>query len=200
MTSQTHQDLLGLIAARTGHFRLESGHHGDLWLDLDSLFLRPRCVRPFATELASRLFAHGIEVVCGPLTGGAFLAQMIAEELKVDSCFSERTVGPTNDGVYSVAYRIPDAFRACLQGKRVAIVDDVINAGSAVRGTISELFSLGARPVAIGTLLVLGTPGSQFAAENRLPLESISHRAAGLWLPADCPSCAAGVPLEVPAH
>jgi hypothetical protein len=26
---------------RRGHFVLESGHHGNLWLDLNSLFLRP---------------------------------------------------------------------------------------------------------------------------------------------------------------
>ncbi len=26
---------MGLVGARTGHFRFESGHHGDTWLDLD---------------------------------------------------------------------------------------------------------------------------------------------------------------------
>ena len=36
------QELLALLPRRQGHFRLESGHHGDLWLDLDPLFLRPR--------------------------------------------------------------------------------------------------------------------------------------------------------------
>lgn len=29
-----------------GHFLLESGHHGDLWLDLELLCLRPRQIEP----------------------------------------------------------------------------------------------------------------------------------------------------------
>ncbi|HUV90521.1 MAG TPA: hypothetical protein VMY80_12775, partial [Anaerolineae bacterium] len=49
------KELLGLLAARKGHFRLESGHHGDLWLDLDLLFVRPNHVRRFAIELANGL-------------------------------------------------------------------------------------------------------------------------------------------------
>ena len=35
------EKLLELLSVRRGHFVLESGHHGNLWLDLDSLFLRP---------------------------------------------------------------------------------------------------------------------------------------------------------------
>ncbi len=49
------KELLNLLAARKGHFKLESGHHGNLWLDLDLLFLRPSHVQRFALELANRL-------------------------------------------------------------------------------------------------------------------------------------------------
>jgi hypothetical protein len=38
-----------------------------------------------------------------------------------------------------VKYRIPPALRSQVRGKRVAIVNDVINAGSAVRGTFLDL-------------------------------------------------------------
>src|SRR5258708_16758332 len=65
------QQLLNLLSARQGHFRYESGYHGDLWLDLDLLFLRPRRVQPFAVELAHQLAHHNIAAVCGPLIGGA---------------------------------------------------------------------------------------------------------------------------------
>src|SRR5262245_33475515 len=44
-----------LLARRTGHFRLESGHHGDLWLDLERLCLRPEPVQRLAAALAKRL-------------------------------------------------------------------------------------------------------------------------------------------------
>ena len=50
-------DVLSLLAARKGHFLLESGHHGDLWLDLELLCLRPRLVQP----------AWGLDAACGTL-------------------------------------------------------------------------------------------------------------------------------------
>ena len=71
-------DVVELLDAKRGHFLLESGHHGDLWLALDRLFVRPARLKPFAAELGERLAAHGIDGVCGPLTGGAFIAQTVA--------------------------------------------------------------------------------------------------------------------------
>jgi orotate phosphoribosyltransferase len=77
--------LLDLLSARHGHFRLESGHHGNLWLDLDHLFLRPALLAPFARELAVRLAAHRVDAIVGPLSGGAFIAQIVATELDLRS-------------------------------------------------------------------------------------------------------------------
>ena len=61
--------MIDQLPTRRGHFLLESGHHGDLWLDLELLCLRPDRVRPFANELAARLEKYGAEVVCDPLDG-----------------------------------------------------------------------------------------------------------------------------------
>src|SRR5262245_43129759 len=115
-----------LLAAHHGHFLLESGHHGNLWLNLDQLFLRPRLLQPFFQELARRLHRHRIEAVIGPLVGGAFVAKAVAGELDAEFAFAERL---SESGL--VRYRIPDTLGRVLAGKRVAIVDDAINAGSA---------------------------------------------------------------------
>jgi len=56
-----------LVHARRGHFRLESGLHGDLWLDLELLCLQSRRIQPFTAELACRLGEYRIDAVCGPL-------------------------------------------------------------------------------------------------------------------------------------
>lgn len=181
-------DLIGMLQAQRGHFRLESGQHGDLWLDLDRLLLRPDRLRPFAVELAGRLRRHGAEAVCGPMAGGAFLALMIATESGMEFSWADRSPGPP------VQYRIPAALRMTLQGRRVAVVDDVINAGSAVRATLAELRACGAIPVAIGALLVLASPASREV--ERVPLERIAELPSGLWQPGDCPFCAAGTPLQ----
>ncbi|HEY9347586.1 MAG TPA: hypothetical protein VIQ53_19840, partial [Inquilinus sp.] len=75
------ESLREAVSATRGHFLYESGHHGDLWLDLDSLFLDAARMRGWAAALARQASGLGAEIVCGPLTGGAFLAQSIAAEL-----------------------------------------------------------------------------------------------------------------------
>jgi len=67
-----------LARPRRGHFDLGTGNHGDLWLDLDGLFLFPERLRPDVQRLADRLGRYQPGAVCGPLAGGAFLALMIA--------------------------------------------------------------------------------------------------------------------------
>src|SRR5919199_42701 len=101
-----HEELVRRLAARTGHFRLESGHHGDLWLDLDVLFLRPKLLRRFAAALAGPPSPHKVEAVCGPLVGGAFLAHAVAAELDVECFYADRVVSPSADGLFPVRYRI----------------------------------------------------------------------------------------------
>jgi orotate phosphoribosyltransferase len=195
-TEPIQQELLSLLAARKGHFKLESGHHGDLWLDLDLLFLRPRSVRRFALELAGRLARRNLAAVCGPLVGGALLAQTIAAELDVEFCYTERFLLPQHGALYPVEYRLPRSLAQRVHEKDVAIVEDVINAGSAVRGTLADLRSCGARPVVIGALLVLGSAAPRFLAGQGIPLESIAYLASGLWSPSECPLCASQMPLE----
>src|SRR6266478_7683266 len=135
MSSATHDDVIALMPARRGHFLLESGHHGDLWLGLELLCLKPDPVRRLAARLAARLAPHAVEAVCGPLVEGAFVALMVAAELGVPFTYAERFADRAlidREGLYPVQYRLPHALGDVVRGKRVAIVNDVINAGSAI--------------------------------------------------------------------
>jgi orotate phosphoribosyltransferase len=190
--------LIDALAARRGHFLLESGHHGELWLDLDALFARPARVAPFVAQLAERLSRCGAEVVCGPLVGGAFVAQAVAARLGIEASWTERVAAPSGDGLYAARYLVPDALRERLRSRSVAIVDDVINAGSATRATLADVRACDARPVALGALLVLGDAAGELAAAEDLALESVATMANAIWEPGDCPLCAAGVELERP--
>lgn len=175
---------------------MESGYHSGSWSDLGPLFDDPDEVRPFVSELARRLSAHRPDAVCGPMTGGATLAEMIAAELGLDCFIAERLESPQATGLFPVRYRLPDAQRDGARGRRVAIVDDAISAGSAVRGTYSDLIACGARPVAFGALIVFGDEATRLAAGWRLALEAIERMPLDMWPPADCPLCLSGVPLD----
>ena len=191
-------EIAALVSKRSGHFVFESGHHGSIWLDLETLCLRPGRIEPLAARIAAALAGHNIEVVCGPLVEGAFVALMVARHLGVPFTYAQRFEGAAGAGLYSVAYRLPRSLRAHVRGKRVAIVNDVINAGSAVGGAFADLQRCGAIPVAIGALLVLGEWASRFAAEKQLALEVLSVVPNELWTPSECPLCQKGMPLVDP--
>jgi orotate phosphoribosyltransferase len=196
MSETTAAAFLKLVGARRGHFRLESGHHGALWLDLDALFTERRRVAPFVTALVNRIRPYDVSGVCGPLQGGAFLAQLVAQALDVEFWFTERAVPSDTGALYQVRYLLPQALAPRVRDRRVAIVDDVMSAGSALRGTFAELRAHDALPVVAGALLVLGSTGDAYFAEERVAVEAVARGEYELWRPADCPLCAAGVPLE----
>src|SRR5712664_427313 len=191
------EHLLSLVHGRQGHFRLESGHHGDVWFQLETLCLRSREIQTFTARLAARLAPYEVEVICGPLVEGAFVALLVSLELGCDFAYAERFADPTREGLFPVEYRLPKALQPVVKGKRVAIVNDVINAGSAVRGTFFDLQALGAGLVAIGALLALGDAIAEFATEHHVALELLERMPNNLWTPSECPLCAAGMPLEV---
>ena len=74
-------------------------------------------------------------------------------------------------------------------------MDDAISAGSAVRATCVDLVALGGVPVVIGALMLMGSVGSRFAADQSIPLESLVNLPYAIWTPAECPMCAQGTPL-----
>jgi orotate phosphoribosyltransferase len=199
MTETTKAAFLDMVAGRRGHFQLESGHHSGLWLDLDALFAAPRRIDPFVATLASALRAYAVTAVCGPLLGGAFLAQLIAHALTVEFCYTERVMPSQVSGLYRARYRLPRAFAGRLRGQPIALADDVMSAGSALRGTYVELQAHGAVPVVAGALLVVGSTGADFFAQCGVAVEAVVRDDYELWLPAVCPLCAAGLPLEAVA-
>jgi len=194
--------VLDLLASRQGHFLLESGHHGDLWLDLDALFWQPAALRPLVRDLTDRVRGFDPQVVCGPLVGGALLGYLVADALGLPFVPAERSAVPAErsddgtDSLYAARYLLPTALHQRLEGRRVVVVDDVVNAGSAVRATLTEVAAAGGEPVGIAALLRLGEAILPYAASVGLPVATLSVRASSLWAPADCPLCARAVPLQ----
>ena len=83
-------DLLSLTSPRRDHFRLESGHHASLWLDLEGLFVQPASVRPFVTRLA----------------------QLLASALKAEFFYTERVLPGEGEGLYQAQCHLPHAARS----------------------------------------------------------------------------------------
>ena len=134
---------MNFLPIEKGHFLYESGHHSDSWIRLELLFLRPERVRVLANDLADRVRKYDVDVICGPLVEGAFIALMVASRLQTAFTYAKRFDVGESEILYPVRYQIPRTLRDELRGKRVAIVNDVISAGSAVRGTLADLIQCG---------------------------------------------------------
>lgn len=190
---------LDLAQARRGHFQMESGLHSGMWFDLDAAFVDHTALDPFVTQLAQLLRRHDVEAVCGPLTGGAFLAQLLARLLGSEFYFT--VPAPSSDtATFAARYQLPPGAGHRLLGQRVALVDDVMSAGSSLRATLIAVESHGAIPVVVGVLHVLGTNGADFFKERGLRIETTGRTPFDSWRPPECPLCAAGVPLDDPSR
>ncbi len=81
----------------------------------------------------------------------------------------------------------------------MALVNDVINVGSAVCGTVADLHACRAQPVAITALAALTPWVRRFAETNKLDLEVLAWLESEVWTPRACPMCVRGEPLVTPS-
>lgn len=183
-------DIGQLANPRRGHFQLGTGFHGDLWLDLDALFLWPGRLRPLAQRVADRLGPSRASAVCGPLVGGAFLAQMVTEAL--DAAFLPAYPDPGESG----RWRLPATARDQIGGWRVVVVDDAVNAGTAVQASCQSISDAGALPVAVAALLALGPAVTVVTSALGLPFHALTALPSQVWPGDNCPLCNKQIPLE----
>lgn len=167
---------------RKGHFVFESGLHGDTWLELDLLIADPTRMRASAKDLAEQLAPFETDVVCGPLEGGAFLAQWVAEALGTSFAYT------TRDG-------LPPAF--AVHGRRAIVVDDAINAGFATAATVEALRGAGCAVTALGSAIVCAPEGPKVGDRLGIPQVFLEEITTNVWPAADCPLCSSTPPARL---
>jgi orotate phosphoribosyltransferase len=166
---QLTSDLIG-----HGHFVYDSGYHGDTWLELDLLISDPIRARAVAADLAEQLAPYKASLVCGPLDGGAFLAQWVAAELGAVFAYT-RTDG------------LPPALPVA--GHRAIVVDDAINAGHASTATVTALREASCEVIALASAIVCAPAGTTVGPTLGLPQHFLEEIQTRLWSPEECPLC-----------
>lgn len=175
---------------RRGHFAYESGDHGDLWLALELLVADPIRLRRAAGKLAALLLPTSPEVVGGALIGGALVGQEVAAALGVPFVYAEPRGAATD--------AIPPALLPLLPGKRVALVDDAINAGVATLATLEAVERAGGRVVAVAALIARRPALLPELTRRGIAVEFLVGVSWNTWPAPECPLCRAGTPLERP--
>lgn len=99
-----------------------------------------------------------------------------------------------HQGAGAAGYRLA-AGPSGIREWRVAIVDDAVNAGTAVRACAGLLREAGAVPVAVGALLGLGPASRTVAQSLSAPFHAAATLPSQAWPAGQCPLCAGGIPL-----
>jgi orotate phosphoribosyltransferase len=154
--------------------------------------LRPALLRPHVRWMAERLREHSVDAVCGPLEGGAFLAYTVADLLGAAFLAGYRSPDVRPGEV--TGYRLP-RVRGGISGWRVAVIDDAVNAGTAVAACVEEVRGQGAVPAAVAALLALGRASAMVPARLRVPFYATGTIPSRTWPAGECPLCADGVPI-----
>ena len=171
-----------------GHFRLTSGLHSPRYLQCARVLMDPAQATALGEALASALRAHVGAVtpsaVVAPAIGGILVAHEVARGLRCLGLFTER-----QDGVMSLRRGF-----ALEPGQPVVVVEDVITTGGSTREVIDAVTALGARVLAVGSLV--DRSGGQ--AELGVPRTSLLTVDAPTYTAEACPLCAAGSRAEKP--
>ncbi|MDR2395014.1 MAG: orotate phosphoribosyltransferase [Endomicrobium sp.] len=157
-------------ALLTGHFKLSSGLHSDTYFQSALILQYPKEAGFLAHELTKKVKENNItvDVVVSPAMGGVIIGYEMARVLGVRAIFTERVDG-------SVLLRRGFSVK---ENEKVLIVEDVITTGLSTREVIDSLKPLGAKIVAVASLVDRSAGKVNFGVPNfsLLSLEVKSYK------------------------
>ena len=182
------------------HFVYITGEHGDGWIDKDALFPDTARTAELCTMLANQIAPAEPELVCGPATGGLIVSQWTAHRLGVSSLFAEHgkdqgydpAAALAADGPLRPPFVLRRGYDLAVAGKRVAVVDDVINTGESIRETVEAVSAAGGEVVVVGALCTRGNAGD-LGCDRLACLCEISIPS---WPAGECELCRDGVAVN----
>ncbi|MBX9685159.1 MAG: orotate phosphoribosyltransferase [Candidatus Obscuribacterales bacterium] len=168
----------------TGHFLLSSGLHSKQYVQCQRIMQYPRHGIMLAEALAGKVLESGLQpmTVVGPALGAVHWEVYVAHAL--DKAIAE-------DPVRGIFAERPDGkfeIRRGLElspGEEVLIVEDVTTTGGSAMQVIDLVRSLGAKPVAVGTIIDRSGGSIDFG----LPFFSLVQMQIESYQASDCPLC-----------
>jgi orotate phosphoribosyltransferase len=183
------------------HFVYVTGQHGDGWIDKDAIFPHTERISALAELLAQAVSGREFEIVCGPATGGLVVSQWTAHHLGgVESVFCDHgkeqgyhpaTAAP---GPLRPPFVLRRGYDRLVDGKRVLVVDDVVNTGESLREAADAVRDAGGEVVAAAALCTRGNASAgDVGCDDFVYLTEIEIPS---WPADECRLCRDGVPVN----
>jgi len=182
----TLEDMTAVGALLEGHFKLSSGLHSSRYLQCALYLADPERAEAAGRQLAARLKSAAAQLVMAPALGGVIIGHEVARALKdVPFYFTERSEG-------AMTLRRGFHFEP---GSRVLVVEDVVTTGGSTREVMDVAAACGG--VVVGVAAMVNRSG-QKNPFSPLPFTALLTVEVPTYSPAECPLCAAGIPLAKP--
>jgi orotate phosphoribosyltransferase len=168
------------------HIVYTSGKHGSAYVNKDAVYPNTARVAELCRFLADAAAPHRPEIVCGPAMGGIILAQWTGHHLGLPAVYAEKR----GDG----GMVLKRGYDKLVAGKRVLVVEDVLNTGGSIKETIAAVREAGGDVVAAAALV---NRGAVTAAQVGAPaLTALLDVTLDAWDADACPLCRDGVPIN----
>jgi orotate phosphoribosyltransferase len=175
------------------HFVYISGDHGAGWIDKDAIYPHTQLIERLCQDLGDEVRTWGAEAVCGPATGGLIVAEWTAHALGVLALFAEH--GPTAEGhALRGRFVLRRGYDELADGKRVLIVDDIVNTRLSLRETAAAVRGAGGQVVGAACLVSRGNVDAAGLGVERFV--SLLEYPIPAWPAESCKLCQAGVPVN----
>jgi orotate phosphoribosyltransferase len=182
------------------HFVYINGDHGEGWLAKDLVFPHADRASELCGLLAETVADRDAQILCGPATGGLIVAMWTAYHLELPWVFAEHAKSRGYDpaeahpGPLRPPFELSRGFPEILAGKRVLVVDDVVNTGESVAETAAAVRGAGGEVTAVGALCTRGNAGP--GAVGADDFAYVTEVEIASWPASECDLCKRGVPIN----
>jgi orotate phosphoribosyltransferase len=193
------EDILAIFKQTGGyitdsHIVYTSGKHGSAYLNKDAIYPHTKEISLICHEMARQFKDAQVDVVAAPALGGIILSQWTAHHLsdltggEVLGVYTEKT--PDKNQIFTRGYD------ALVKGKRVLVVEDILNTGGSVKKVIHSVQEAGGEVVGV-CVLANRDPEHNTSELIGAPLISLAEITMQAWEEAECPLCQQGIPVNV---
>lgn len=179
------------------HFVYTKGGHGKAYVNKDDIYVDPDKLSELCRDIAWNCRNMEVQAVAGPTVGGVLVAQWVAYWLrrftgrrftgddKIVAVFADET----GEGKRVLKRNFPKR----VAGKKVLVVEDVINTGASAGATVKAILEAGGEVV--GCYALCNRSADKHAAADLINVETKALLLVDMdnYPPEECPYCNGGI-------
>ena len=199
MKRKTAEEILREVGAiiTDSHIVYTSGRHGRDYVNKDAVYPHTAIISDLCRNIAAHFVGYEPEVVVAPAIGGVILSQWVAHHLshQLSAVVSHDILAVYAEKADDGSFVIKRGYDKLVKGKRVLVVEDILNTGGSVRKVVEAVRLIGGDVIGLGALCNRGgvTPKDVGDVPRLITLANVSMDS---WAEGECPMCAGHIPIN----